>query len=131
MKFLDTVNKKLQLLGEQEMGGLNAPQTPGSANPADATAPADQQQQPPLTPEEVDQQGKDEEGNRDADKELCLQVVKNLLEKVKEKIRSSVGGEEGQRLGNILDKLYVQVERREGELNQLLNSVLNTIQNEL
>ena len=126
MKFLDTVSKKLQLLGEQGPD-MQQPQAPGSAEPTDATAP--QAQQAP-TPEEVDQQGRDEQGDRDADKELCLQIVKNLLEKVKEKIRS-MGGEEGQRSGDILDRLYIQIERREGDLNSMLNSVLNTIQNEL
>ena len=126
MKFLDTVSKKLQLLGEQGPD-MQQPQAPGSVEPADATAP--QAQQAP-TPEEIDQQGKDEQGDRDADKELCLQIVKNLLEKVKEKIRS-MGGEEGQRSGDILDRLYIQIERREGDLNSMLNSVLNTIQNEL
>ena len=125
MKFLDTVQKKLQLLGEQ--GPDMQQQAPGSVNPSDATAP--QEQQAP-TPGEVDQQGKNEQGERDADKELCVQIVKNLLEKVKEKIRS-MGGEEGQRAGDVLDRLYIQVERREGELNTMLSSILNTIQNEL
>ena len=129
MKFLDTVNKKLQLLGEQEMGGLNAPQIPGSANPADATAPADQQQ-PQLTSDQVDQQGKDKEADREADKELCLQVVKNLLEKVKEKI-SNVGGEDGRRIGGVLDGLHDRINRREGELSEILKGILSTIKNDL
>ena len=130
MKFLDTVNKKLQLLGEQEMGGLNAPQTPGSANPADATSPADQQQQPPLTPEEVDQQGKLKESDREADKELCLQVLQSLLEKIKDKIRG-LGGKDAVEIADHLNGLYNTLSDRAGEedLKVKLKAVLSEIQN--
>ena len=126
MKFIDTVNKKLQLLSEVGPGAQQ-PQAPGSAEPADATAPQEQQAPTPL---QVDQQGKDEEGARKADKELCLQVVTSLLEKIKDKIRA-LGSNTGVEIADKLNDIYNSLNKREGDLNTILSSTLNTIKNEL
>lgn len=121
MKFLDTVNKKLQLLSEQE--GFETPQAPGMADPADATAPANVQAAADdmPSPEDVDESGKEEEGSREAEKELCVQIVLNLVSKIVEKIRSS--DEDGRRQAVILDKIIELLKNRSGELKEILLNV--------